>query len=255
MDDLDKQRQERIERYLDGKLTAEEMSVFETQLQTDEELAKAFSLEETARLIIATAGREELRNRLDTYESAFEKKTSSVKVLKPKNRQWFPLAAVLLALIAVSLWLFIPGGETSNDLFAAHFDIYRSPSTVRGKESKDVWQEATEAYTSSDYAKAAMLFQKSLDDPNTIPYLAEFYRGISLLAEVPPQAQTALAAFEKVLQSDNDYQQQAMWYQALALLHLQRNGEAKKALTDLQNTGSYKDTQVKELLEELSSVE
>ena len=251
MPDQDQQRQQLIEQYLNGQMNAEEIANFKARLQTDEELAKAYALEETARLVIETSGRAELRNRLETYESAFEKKSAPPKQIEPRRRAWWAIAATLLALIALSIWLLQPGAAESQDLFAANFEVYRAPAPLRGGTEQNAWQQASEAYAAANYVQAAKGFQASLQDSAAIPYLSQFYLGLSLLAQQPPRAEAALSAFETTLLSDHDYRQQAMWYQALALIKLERKQEAKNVLVDLAEMGGFKKAEVEELLRAL----
>ncbi|HFA48853.1 MAG TPA: hypothetical protein ENJ95_07540 [Bacteroidetes bacterium] len=241
--------QEKIEKYIDGKMTAAERTAFKQALSADPELQHELTLERSAREVVKVAGRTALKKKLEQFESEIE---TPVRRIRP-FRYW-AVAATVLALFTAGFWFF-QNNKTPvpADIFADHFEKYRNPILVRSGENitGNNWEAAIEKYAAGEYAAAAILFQKSLNEKNTIKYLAHFYTGASLLAKPDADVEGAISAFDEVLKSDNDYRQQAMWYKALALLKLDRVGEAKIVLQELEKINDYKKEEVREILKGL----
>ncbi len=63
-----------------------------------------------------------------------------------------------------------------------------------------------------------------------------------------PYFQRAINSFDIVLQTDNDYRQQAQWYKALALLGINNKKEAIAIFTSIVEKRSYNYTEAEEIL-------
>ncbi len=239
---------EKIDRYLNGQFSTEEKTVFEKELASDDSLARQVELIKAARNTIIHAGRADLKNKFDQFEK---------EIAPPVRRivpfRWMAVAAAILALAVAGIWLMKNNAPADpQQLFTDHFEAYRNPILIRSGENiaGNNWRLAVQAYAKEAYKVAAPLFQQSLNDSLTIPYLAHFYRGVSLLAQEQSDAAAAIPEFDQVLAVDNDYRQQAMWYKGLALLKLNRVGEAEKLFADLLKEGDYKMEEVRGILEE-----
>ena len=248
---MDDQRQQQIERYLDGQLPDGERASFEASLANDPALAEAVELERAARAVVKAAGREKLRQRLDGFERAWEKERPKVRTIPFVRRRLLAVAAVLLAMAAAAIWLFQKPAHTPTELFAEHFTVYRPPATERAATPAPTgaWQQASARYAQGDFATAATGFQAALQDSSTIAYLAHFYRGVSLLAQPRPDPEKAITAFDEVLKLDTDFRQQAMWYRGLALLQAGRWPEAKSVFEEIVEKGFFQKKEAKKILE------
>ena len=247
----EKQRQELIERYLNEMMTDEEITRFNEKLKTDPLLLEELQLEQAAHSIVIEAGREDLRASLEGFEEEWQNKQTKTKLVSLSSRRLLSLVAALLLLIMAMTWFYQNQIDSPQDLFATHFEAYRSPSPERGNTLTSNWQKASTAYAAANYIEAASLFQESIKDSTAIPYLSHFYLGISLLAQQPPRLESAIHSLEKVLLSDNDYQLQAKWYMALAFLKLDQKDKAKTWLEDLLKTGGFKEVEAAEVLKTL----
>jgi TolA-binding protein len=246
------EKHETFERYLKNSLTEAERNTFEAQLRADPVLSEELALERAARSLVAEAGRSELTSRLDAFEAEWQSKRKKTNLISLPVRRLLAAAAVFLALAAAFLWFFGNSSAPKQDLFAAHFEAYRPPSPERGEAAApSAWQSAAAAYASADYRQAAVFFEKSLQDSSTIAYLARFYLGVSLLAQQPPLAEAALPHFDFVLENDNDYRQQAMWYKALALTSLGQHEAAGVILKEIVERKYFRHTEAGSLLKRL----
>jgi len=110
-------------------------------------------------------------------------------------------------------------------VFSHNFETYAAPSVMRDDSNlRTTWDLATEYYRNQEYEEAIEFYDNVETD---IPsYMVSFYMGMSYMAQNEPNYTLALQNFKNVQQSDNDYHQQALWYQGLTLLTLDKRQEA-----------------------------
>ena len=246
-----KAHQDIIDHYLSGQMTEAEQARFERQLQEDSTLKEALEMELAARQVVRTAGRAHLKSRLQTFDEA-----ETTKTIRPFFRSpTFLMAASLLVLLSVAIWLLRSDGLPSTSpqaLFETHFEPYRPPISERGENAgSSSWARGMEAYQAKNYNVAIPSLLTALSENQAPDYLVQFYLGQSLLAMQPPDATTALAAFEEVLKEESLYQQAAKWYMALAHLHLGNRDVAIQILEELAATGDYKVEEVRGVLKKM----
>jgi len=147
-------------------------------------------------LVIKSAGRERLRNKLgvirDKYAIAAKKKDNNfVNVRNIK--------------------------EKIEDLFNSYFIPYENLVTVRTSKTRDkVLQDAMTYYTLKKYSPAAKLFKKYLIQ-NPENHLILLYLGISFLAA--GKYTNASTSFNKILKSKNSLlSDEVKWFLALTNL-------------------------------------
>lgn len=239
------EQQEKIERYLAGKMLAEELQSFEDLLKKEPGLRVALELEETARLAVKAGGRAELRSLMDGFEDEWQSGTSGTRRMSGNRgwKTWLAVAAtVLITLIAGWWW---PQANSSEALFAEYFTVYPSPETLRSVAEPSAESLAMKAYRAGDFSTAALRFAK---DTSGITAQRDLYRGLSLLAATPPNYDAAIEAFNSVLSMDTDYRAAAGWYKALSLLAQGQTADARQWLETYVERYSYKRREALELL-------
>lgn len=234
-----------IERYLDGEMTESEMRDFEHRLATDRNLSESYGAMVTARKLITQAGRLELKEKLESFEEEPARK-SSIKPLWVKRA--FPIAAMLIIFFGVYQWLIFNNGISGDEVYTNYYETYKAPSVIRDTGTNELtnWKRATEYYRKQEHEEAIVYFSKAEKE---IPqYLVAFYTGMSMLEVEAPDYQAALNNFETVLQSDNDYTQQATWYKGLLLLKLGKNEEAISVFENIVEAQTYHYQKAEEIL-------
>lgn len=244
------EEQRNIERYLDGKMSAEEKKVLEDRLAVDQAFSEALKLEEVARASIRAAGRADLRDKMLGWEEEWEKEPYKAARVRPEIFRLGAVAAAILFLIAIGWWLTREEPSSITNLHANYYKPYEPPSRLRGAAYNSEWEEAINAYTQQQYKRAATAFS-NIPVEQAPKYLSCFYGAISYLALDPPEASKALSLLDQVLTVDNDYQRPARWYRSLALLNLGQVVEAKAELRLLLQNGGYRKAEIEELLEDL----
>lgn len=172
---------------------------------------------------------------------------------KPKKVNWL-VAASIIAIISLCGYFILNNNGTSNqELYAENFTPYRNivVPIVRDNIKKSKKNIAFTKYEIGDYFEAILLFnqlekQDSLD-ANTINfYKANAYLKIGKTNE----------AIESLLQisENSNWQEERLWYLALASLKIEKTKDAKKYLSHLKitNKKDFKAKEVDELLKELN---
>lgn len=223
----EKDRNQKIDRFILGQMPEEEVITFKKQLRDDPSLQKEVALQEKIIQGLKAHRNQELKTKL---KAIHQEVTGS-----PKQRKlvvWWRYAAAAASILligAIAYWMFIP---TPN--YAALYQANYEPFNMGGNRS-DTNQllliKARDLYITQQY-KAALpmletLAQESTDSLNYQLALSICHMELGQLSEAHQLLEIIIAA-EDVLFSD-----QARWY--LALLHLRQNRktEAKTLLNKL----------------------
>jgi hypothetical protein len=240
---------ELIRDYLHGvldKKTAEEIGML---IRTDETarsialgiiyLEKQFKEEAEADVYLDTLYRKRA-------EMIAERTKASTLAFKPFIRMAAALLLLVTAGVVVRL-LMAPGIATLVDRELRQ--PYSLPTLARTHESFTTLDSAYQLYSQADYPGAAQLFQRAsqLDQHQTV---ALFYFGLSeLYAGNCARAANLLASGDLV---GTRFEQQARWYQSLALI---QSGDRTKAREQLEwmaaDPNHFKSKEASELLSKI----
>ncbi|PHS63305.1 MAG: hypothetical protein COB12_09785 [Flavobacterium sp.] len=236
-----------IERYIAGKMTIEEAKKLENLMISDKELTKEYKATLAANQLIKEVGRLELKETLESFDKEMNN-SKSTKVMRLWIKRVLPLAAMLVIFFGVYQLMMLNTPISGNEIYDTYFEVYSNPSVVRSSENFNLnnWDIAANYYREKEYEKAITYFEK----PNTeVPnYLLTFYIGISSLALESPNYTKALENFEVVLNTGNDYQQQAMWYKGLTLLEIDKKEDALEVFGLIVTNKSYNYLKAEEIL-------
>ncbi|GAB5399656.1 MAG: hypothetical protein Aureis2KO_12410 [Aureisphaera sp.] len=243
--------QDYIERYLDGELNPEEAKAFMAQLSEDDGLKEALEEAQAARNAILAAGRLELKETLESFESDVDsttlEKSQEVKVVPLWIKRVIPIAAMIVVFVG-AYWFLLGEGVTSNDVYTKYYEVYEAPSALRdsGADTPLHWNTGVRYYSEGRFEEALRNFSKSESE---IPeYLIDFYSGVCAMSKSEPDYKAAVNHFLDVEKRDNDYRQQAKWYRGLALL---KQGEKDKALAifhDISETKGYRHKEARKII-------
>lgn len=222
--------EELIEKYIQGKLTAEEKQQVEKALAEDDELARQVAFE------IGLKAGIEAQSHADTKTFLQEVETEEGSRQNNYNHWWY--AAAGLVLLAMSY--FMLRNEVGNQLFDEYYvapqqfvvNVERGETAELTAEQKAYWH-----YDRKEYDVAKNLFLQLLkDDSDKADY--HFYLGICYLETDEPQL--ALTEWAKI--SEGKWQEAAQWYSALCYLKMENKEQAITLLKRLQNKpGDYQE--------------
>jgi tetratricopeptide (TPR) repeat protein len=216
-----------IERYNAGEMSDTEKQWFLRELEGNEKLRHEVALRRQTDEILNNQNVISLRNKL----SAIEKQRKEAEKAVPNKRKpvYIRYAAAIVVLVIIgSLTLFNPKNLTSEDILNRYYKAYEPPTSQRSAQSvADAdFTLALEFYNTHDYDKAAVLFNKVLENkPNDMQTL--LLQGVSNFEE--KRYPDAKQSFGKVIDDKNNlYIDQAQWYLALCYLKTNETNKAKQ---------------------------
>jgi hypothetical protein len=232
--------EELIEKYFTKSLNANEKSVFDELLLTNETFRKQVLYEEQVQKAVLLNERATLKQKLKSFEAKKSKRNYTI---------WYAAASIVL-LMGIGFWTFF-SAATNATLYENYYETYPNviAPTVRGENKSDLKTEAFYNYDNRNYTKAIALFSElyALEQED----YALFYKSISLMEL--KRFDEALASFEQLEAKTNNtkFSTYTKWYKALTLLQLEKNQEAIVLLQELANTTNPMQKTAQEVLTEL----
>ena len=217
---------ERIDRYLNGEMNAEERTAFEQECSQNQALMDALRLQTSARFVSWKYAKTQQKNLYS--ETPTEGKVRSFR----SPYLIASVAAVILLLVISAIFLFQPKQVAMQDLYAEHFlqSTERPLRNLRDLSSDSTaFGKAIEAFEANEYESAAAQFQSLATQPGfSYPKQAWLYLGLSNL--YLQQAPEALKAFENIQPDSEVLWLEAKWYSAMAALSMEDKVLARKNL-------------------------
>jgi tetratricopeptide (TPR) repeat protein len=216
-----------IERYNAGEMSESEKQWFLKELEGNEKLRNEVNLRKRTDEILKNQNVMSLRNKLSEIENRRKEVKKPVK--DSKKTVFIRYAAVFAGLILIgSIAMFSGKNLNSEKIMKHYYKIYEPPTSQRSAESgtNADFTLALEFYNTHDYEKAAVLFNKVLENkPNDMQTV--LLKGVSNFEEKKyPEAKQS---FVKVIDDkDNLYIDQAQWYLALCYLNTYETEKAKQ---------------------------
>jgi tetratricopeptide (TPR) repeat protein len=200
---------------------------FLKEIEGNESLSNEISLRKRTDEILKNQKVMSLRNKLSEIERQRNKVMKPVK--DSKKTTYVRYAAVFAGLILIgSITLFSGKTLNSEKIMKRYYKVYEPPTNQRSAQSgTDAdFTQALEFYNTHEYDKAAILFNKVLENkPNDMQTI--LLRGVANF-EVKRYPE-AKQSFVKVIDNkDNMYIDQAQWYLALCYLNTNDTEKAKQ---------------------------
>jgi tetratricopeptide (TPR) repeat protein len=214
-----------IERYLDEKMTPQELIWFEKELDSNEWLQKEVALRRKVNEAILDESSMKYRDELeDAYVAYMNDGGNSTD----RKRKYIVTGSVLISVLAgVILILSLTGKQyTNKQLFDRYYKPYESNMTFRSADNglNSDLVLAMQLYENKNYNEALKLFESILlNDPSRIGL--NFYSGISQMET--KEYDHAGKSFGKVIDDKyNMYIEQAEWYLSLCYIITNQNDKA-----------------------------
>lgn len=217
-----KERDERLERYLEGLMSSEERTAFESEIANNHDLQTELDLHKEVEATLADKG-----------ELALEATLRQMRPAKPKVRRlapWVAAAASIALLIAIFV-LWNPSTDQNQNPVATYLSEEPMDLTVMGNQEATL-SAAQTAYNNGDYTLSLRNLQDYLvENPNNES--ARIFAARAAIASNEYDEALALLEFFSGRSSLNT--EQASWLEALALVGLERWSEAGPLLDALKN--------------------
>lgn len=261
---------DKIDRYIEGRMSTEELQDFEQKLKVDETLADAVALQSDLLKGIELFGDQQLRENIQQAEQNYTKKESFRKQQKPRVIKLFSIrnmaiAASFLILIVASYFLLRPTDQPGR-LYANYFQMDQPALDneieelsligmgIADRERRDQLKSGLELVQAQQYEEAVTVLRAHLQ---TYPEdeVAGYFLGLSLMQTKSfEQAILALAPLEA--DKESEYNEEATWLQALSWLQLEdgQNNAVQLLEQIAEESGTYS-SQAALLLKDLNVTE
>lgn len=228
------ERLEKIEQYLQGRLSTEQAATFEAEIQADPALAEEVALE---RDLLDYLGETDVQAFRATVQKVHKQKREARIIPLAARRTWALAASVLVLVVTGYFVLDRMLAPSPQDLYQAYFEtpaaeefmapsIFQSRDGVSEKQDLQGLGKVAALYRNGQYAEALAAMQSI--EPSDAAAHAYQLGVLYLVNDQPEAALDALSAGEAANPDG------ARWYRALALLGLDRPAEAREPLEQLR---------------------
>ena len=226
-----------IDKYIQGKLTAEERKYFVTR-QKDTDFQKELDWRKDGLAVFKKNGRLELKNRLKELDKEIVKKQEKTALQLAKTttisvRSWLSIAAGLSIIIAM-FWWWNTQPYNTDELFAQYYEPFPNvvAPLVKSETSSTEYEIAFQSYEQGNYEQAVDLLTKIESEEG------QFYLGLAYLGqENATKAISHLVSTAK--QPTNRFYQASQWYLALAYLKTNQPSKAIEILDLIQQDSGH----------------
>ncbi len=245
---------EKIQRYLDGNMSGEELKKFRQDLQRDPELMRELDLHH---FINDTVGqREELRFReklndvYKDYDSKRKKKPENFKRNKLKNIIYYlSIASVVIFFL---IYTFLQQPVSPDQIFEKYYAEFRTDLQSRSYNAfeSSLLSEGIQQYLKKEYKKSTESIQKYIDMENENLVMAYFYKGLANIE----LGETGKAIQDFLFISGQEFNyntEHSLWYLALCYLKEDKISLAREELLELVNMGSVYSREAEKILKKL----
>jgi hypothetical protein len=253
---------DRISRYLDGEMNAEERNSFEAQMQQDADLKLEVELlkdvNETLKMKLHPGDNElNLRNTIkEMNDEYFSKKSEQIKIIPFRRYRWVAAAAaVLIFTLVLTIWS--PWGK--DDLYEQYAAIEMPGIAERSAATDSLLKLAVTNFNNKKFDDAIPSFETILKDsaqptgPGGRPggsqnAFVQYYYGIALLQN--NQTERSRAVLTELYKGASLFKYDAAFYLALSFLKEKNNPACKDWLNKIPaDAGPY--VKAQELLKKL----
>jgi tetratricopeptide (TPR) repeat protein len=241
---------QRLEDFLDGQLSSEELELFLVELENNKDLTNEMNLRLEVNQLIKDKGFVELKDKLTLQLNNPNSLNPIFNLGKDFLRTWH-LAAASFALILVvgGLWYILSNKPYSTEkLVTKYYKPAHPILQIRSVEvnNDDALVKAFKYYKESDYNNALKYF-KSIENQIT----AKFYSGVCHIEL--EQYDQAIDSFTQIVNdNDNLFVEQAEWYLGLIYLMDNQKSRAIDQFMKISQSEGYYTAQANEIIKYLN---
>lgn len=255
-------REELIEKYIQGRVTEKELEIIRELIQTDADFREELAFESGLRHAIKQEERLDLKSLLEELEKTQKQQAHSGRSPKDYDQkkeketkkilQWSVLGkAAAVLLVGLGAWWFLGQSPDHDSLYRAYYQPYPNivAPTVRGPEdTEDQAAKAFRLYDNKEYNAAALLFEQLALQGGTD--YAPFYQAQSLMADGREQEAIAVLENPNWIIPEN-LQAQTEWYLALAHLKAGNKEKSRLLLEQIEASDGAKRTDARSILDQM----
>ncbi|WMN10714.1 tetratricopeptide repeat protein [Marivirga salinae] len=232
-----------FEAYLAGDLPADKVRVHEEKIEQDQDYKESFELYKSLNQHLEN--KEKNEKELEQFKNTVSDISDNYFATRKKTKfAWVKMAVAASIIIAIGLYFLI--GEISKPQYQEIAQIPTIHLTERSADG-EIYVQAEEAFNQEQYTEAIKLFGQILQEDNQNQSIS-LYQAIAFM-EID-SANRAKELYDKIIEKENAYSEEALWYAALNELKEENYTACKEYLTKINPSASrYEDAQ--NLLEKL----
>lgn len=230
---------ERIEAYLQGDMTTEEVKTFEDQISFDSELREQLMLYkeiEFSMRQINSIQEKDLNETLSNLNKKYikeghlevQKEDTEPKAIprdKPNYFRLFSALAAIFIMILAAYFLLFRAADPQGLAEKYYAENLVELSQTMGS-TEDLIQLGIAAYNQKDYQRAQVYFQEALVQDNKNSDAIK-YSGLAYLSE--KEYDNAIAAFQELASLSDLFSNPGLFYQAFTLMMRNESGDLERA--------------------------
>ncbi len=219
---------DKIQEYIDGLLTGDELAQFEKWMADDEELRQEVHTQREVQGIIV--------NRLTSNEDALRANLQHARALRQSGRKsvvnlyrvYLPVAAAACLLIFFSIFYLYTNDSYLYDLPAMQSEI------VRGQEENVSYENAVKAFNAKSYEEAReMLYTLIEADSSVVQY--QYYAALTYFGE--QNWSLIIPELTPIAEGGSIFADEAKYYLAIAYHRIDQHEEARELLRMIPREG------------------
>lgn len=249
---------DRIQKYLDGKMSEDELKKFREDLIKDPELLQELDLHRSLGEIINSRDEIRFRRKLDEAYKTYKIISSEDDVRKPRILKFISLKRLALVIpviagLAIILYFSEKKKYSNEAIFENYLKSYNKELSSRdlneNAEENSFLVKGVDLYLRSQYSEASEMIKIYLKDhPDNVD--AHFYYGLCNM--YLNDFRDAISSFELILQKPYSYYQEyARWYLALCYIKTNKNDTARVLLKEIVGSNDTFSAQAKEVFKKL----
>ncbi|NGM60517.1 hypothetical protein G5B30_01185 [Sphingobacterium sp. SGG-5] len=219
---------DKIQAYIDGLLTGDELAQFEKWMAEDEELRAEVHAQREVQ--------ETIRKRLTSKEDALRANLRQARVGLQTGRKgvvslykvYLPVAAAVCLLIFFSIFYLYTDDSYLYDLPAMQSEV------VRGQEANVSYENAVQAFNAQSYEEARGILYSLIEaDSSVVQY--RYYAALTYVGE--QNWSQALPELTPIAEGKSIFADEAKYYLALVYHKIDQHEEAKTLLREIPSQG------------------
>ncbi len=248
---------ERIQRYLDGEMSQEELLSFHQDLQNKPDLKEELDLHRLVDKSLRQKKEWEFRKKLEkSYHHSKDKPKNPASEKKSPCKKGYFFLAFAATLIA-GVFLIMPFSKPNKDsLFEEYFKPVDLNFGSRGgglsAQDNDL-ASGIEAYYKLNYKLSEHLLLTYLSKETANRTVANFFLGLSYV-ELQNFSHAEQCFKNVILEEMNYYQEHSRWFLALVLLKSDQLEEAKQLFAEISAEGTVHSQKSKEILKKITRI-
>jgi len=253
-----------FDRYLDGRLSGEELNEFEKSLRDDPGLAieldqyKKLHLA-SEKLISGESADQQAKDDIEAYNRKDISKDIDLQNFKKsldkadKRRispLWYAAAIVLVGAVTIAFVIMLKGQTAMPEMYAKYYEPYRQSEKIfEITRSNDDLHFAVQLFESGDYSRAGLLFNQLADSLSFTDY-SHFYSGLIYIHQ--EKWELAIEAFCQVIAGgESEILIDARWYLGLCYLRVENKSAAWEQFEFISETKNRYSKRARKILSHL----